>query len=84
MHVLSTHSILKRGCTITIHMVAIISDSSCEREVAIVPGLLIYSVTQLQPEEDPILLANTLVWVNLPIPSPGYNENLSKLTPLVI
>lgn len=84
MHVLSTHSILKRGCTITIHMVAVISDSSCEREVAIVPGLLIYSVTQLQPEEDPILLDNTLVWVNLLIPSPGYNENLSKLTPLVI
>uniref|UniRef100_A0A8W8NWX3 Centrosomal protein of 78 kDa n=1 Tax=Magallana gigas TaxID=29159 RepID=A0A8W8NWX3_MAGGI len=35
-------------------------------------------------EEDPILLDNTLVWVNLLIPSPGYNENLSKLTPLVI
>lgn len=74
------------GCTITIHMVAVISHSGCEREVAIVPGLLIYSVTQLQLEEDPILLDNTLVWVNLLIPSPGYNENLSisKLTPLVI
>lgn len=59
MHVLTTHSILKQGCTITIHMVAVISHSGCEREVAIVPGLLIYSVTQLQLEEDPILWANT-------------------------
>lgn len=35
---------IKMGCIIIIYMVVVISDLSCEREVVIVLGLLIYSI----------------------------------------
>lgn len=44
MYVLLIYLILKWGCIIIIYMVVVISDLSCEREVVIVLGLLIYSV----------------------------------------